>query len=233
MTLNMSREAGSILIQAYGHATRLRHPYLAGEHYLLALAAADQPVGEVLREYGVTPERVEAEIVSLSGAGLFGDLDREALTAVGIDVDAVRAATEAAFGRETLARAARDVHRGPGRFSPRRRSGATRAGVFLPHGPGVNQALLAARREANARHADQTDTDDLALGLLAAGEGLVTVILARMGTTGPALRTAILDRCHPAKLRPAPSVTQIVAAGQEERAGQDPPPPSALRTTPR
>ena len=122
----MTRDAGAISIRAFAHAARLGHPYLGGEHYLLALAAAAQPAGAVLREHGVTPERVESEIVRLSGAGLFGDLDRDALTTVGIDVDAVRAATEASFGRATLARAARDVHRGPGRFSPRRRSGATR-----------------------------------------------------------------------------------------------------------
>jgi hypothetical protein len=198
MTLNLTRDAGIISIQAYGHATRLGHPYLGGEHYLLALAAASQPAGDVLREHGATPEQVETEIVRLSGAGLFGDLDRDALTTVGIDVDAVRAATEATFGPATLARAACGAHRGPGRFSPRRRSGATRAGVFLPHGPGVIQALLDARREATARHATQTDTQDLALGVLAVSEGLVPAILARLGTSGPALSTAILDRTHPA-----------------------------------
>jgi hypothetical protein len=54
------------------------------------------------RAHGVTPERVEAEIVRLSGADLFGDLDRDALTTVGIDADAVRAATEASFSRATF-----------------------------------------------------------------------------------------------------------------------------------
>ncbi|MGH3298541.1 MAG: Clp protease N-terminal domain-containing protein [Trebonia sp.] len=193
----MTRDAGAISIRAYEHATRLGHPYLGGEHYLLALAAAGQPTGGVLRERGVTPERVEAEIVRLSGAGLFGDPDREALTTVGIDVDAVRAMAEASFGRATLGRTARDAHRGPGRLSPRRRSGATRAGVFLPHGPGVNQALVAARREAAARHATQADVEHLALGILAVSEGLVPSILSRLGTSGPALSTAILDRCPP------------------------------------
>jgi ATP-dependent Clp protease ATP-binding subunit ClpA len=194
MTEHMNRDAGAISIRAYEHATRLGHPYLGGEHYLLALAAAGQPAGGVLREHGVTPERVEAEIVRLSGAGLFGDLDRGALTTVGIDVDAVRAATEASFGRAALARAARDVHRGPGRFSPRRRSGATRNGVFLSHGPGANQALLSARREAAARHAAQVHVEHLALGILAVSEGLVPAVLSGLGVSGPAVSAAILDR---------------------------------------
>lgn len=194
----MTRDAGAISIRAYEHATRLGHPYLGGEHYLLALAAAAHPAGAVLREHGVTPERVEAEIVRLSGAGLFGALDRKALATAGIDVDAVRAMAEASFGRAALARAARDVHRGPGRFSPRRRSGATRDGVFLPHGPGVNRALVAARREAAARHTAQADVEHLALGILAVSEGLVPSILSRLGTSGPALSAAILDRYPPA-----------------------------------
>jgi hypothetical protein len=108
MTGHMTRDAIAVAIQAYEHAIRLGHPYLGGEHFLLAPAAAGQPAGAVLREHGVTPERAEAEIVRLSGAGLFGDLDRDALAAIGIDVDAVRAMIEASFGPEALAR-----HRAP------------------------------------------------------------------------------------------------------------------------
>lgn len=40
-------------------------------------------------------------------------LDRGALAAVGVDVDAVRTATEATFGREALTSAARAAHRKP------------------------------------------------------------------------------------------------------------------------
>ena len=159
----MTQEAGAISLRAYEHATRLGHPYLGGERFLLALAAAGG--GAVLRAHGVTPERIKAEIVRLSGAGLFGDLDRDALTTVGIDADAVRAATEASFGRATLARAARDIHRGPGRLSPRRRTGARRGtGSSYPHGPGVKQALVdapprgprPARRPASGCRAPRT-----------------------------------------------------------------------------
>jgi hypothetical protein len=202
MTEHMSRDAVAIAIQAYEHAIRLGHPYFGGEHFLLALAAVSQPAGSVLREHGVTPGRVEAEIVRLSGAGLFGDLDRGALAAVGIDVDAVLAATEASFGQDVLARAARDVHRGPGRFSLRPRSGGWRDGVFLPHGPGAGQALLGARREAGSRHAAQAGIEHLALGILAVSEGLVPPILSRLGASGPALTATILDRYWPLPPRP-------------------------------
>jgi hypothetical protein len=204
MTEHMTADARVISMRAYEHAIRLGHPYFGGEHYLLALAGAAQPAGGVLREHGVTPRRVEAEIVRLAGGGLFGDLDRGALATVGIDVDAVRATVKASFGPEALARAARAAHPEPRRFDPRPRSGAQRDGVFLPHGPGAMQALLGARRRAQARPATQTaaqpaGVEDLALGILAVTEGLVPPILSALGASGAALSAAILDRSHSAR----------------------------------
>jgi hypothetical protein len=198
MTRNFTEDANAIVVQAYEHAIRLGHPCLGGEHLLLALAAASQPAGAVLREHGVTPERAEAEIARLPGGGLFGDLDRDALAAVGVDIDAVRATTEASFGQEALTRAARAVHRKPRWFNPRPAAFNGRDGAFLPLGPGAGQALQRARREAQARHAAQpAGVEDLALGILAISEGLVPPVLSGLGMSGPALSTAILDRYRP------------------------------------
>jgi hypothetical protein len=199
MTRTFTEDANAVVVQAYEHAIRLGHPYLGGEHLLLALAAAGQPAGAVSREQGVTPGRVEAEIVRLSGGGLFGDLDRGALAAVGVDIDAVRATTEASFGREALTRAARAAHPKPRWFDPRRAAFSGRDGAFLPLGPGAGQALQGARRAAQARGATPPfGVEDLALGILAVSEGLVPSILSALGASGPALSIAILDRCPPA-----------------------------------
>jgi hypothetical protein len=97
--VRMTTDGVAVAIGAYEHAVRLGHGYLGSEHFLLALAAADQPAGAVLRDHGVTPERVEAEIASQAGAALFGDLDQDALAAIGIDVTAVRACVEASVLR--------------------------------------------------------------------------------------------------------------------------------------
>jgi hypothetical protein len=200
MTRHITEDASAIGEQACEHAIRLGHPYLGGEHFLLALSAASQPAGAVLREHGVTPERAEAEIVRLSGGGLFGDLDRGALAAVGVDVDTVRATTEASFGQGALTQAARAAHRKPPWFDLRPRSGAWRDGVFVPHGPGARQALISATRQAQARDATRpAGVEDLALGILAVSEGLVPPVLSALGVSGPALSAAILDRYHPAR----------------------------------
>jgi ATP-dependent Clp protease ATP-binding subunit ClpA len=191
MTRHFSEDANDLVVQAYEHATRLGHPYLGGEHLLLALAGAGEPAGAVLREHGATPERTEAEIVRLSGGGLFGDLDRDALATVGVDIDAVRATTEASFGHEALNRAARAAHPRPRWFDPRRNAFVGRDGAFLRLGPGAGQALQAARREAQARPAD---VEDLALGILAVSDGLVPALLSRLGVSGETLSAAIQDR---------------------------------------
>jgi hypothetical protein len=157
--------------------------------------------GRTSGPHGVTPERVEAEIVRLSGGGLFGDLDRGALAAVGVDADAVRTATEATFGREALTRAARAAHRKPPWFDLRPSSGAwPKDGVFLPHGPGAGQALTSATRRARARDATQSaGVEDLAPVILAVSERIVSPIVSALGASGPALSTAILECCHPAR----------------------------------
>jgi hypothetical protein len=199
VTRTFTEDANAIVVQAYEHAIRLGHPYLGGEHLLLALAGADQPAGAVAREHGVAPGRVEAEIIRLSGGGLFGDLDRGALAAVGVDIDAVRATTEASFGREALTRAARAVYRRPRWFDPRPVAFAGKAGAFLPLGPGSGQAFQGARLEAQARGAGQPfGVEDLAVGILTVSEGLGSAILSALGVSGTAVSTAILDRYHPA-----------------------------------
>jgi hypothetical protein len=98
--------ARHVVVQAQADARRLGHNYIGCEHLLLAAVAAAEPASAVLRDHGVTPERVEAEILRTIGRGQtvdpLGCLDREALAFIGIDVDVVRARIEAAFGPDAL-----------------------------------------------------------------------------------------------------------------------------------
>ena len=97
------------VVQAQEDARRLGHGYIGCEHLLLAAAAAGEPASTVLRDHGVTPERIEAEIRRNTGRGQAADptggLDREALASLGIDLDVVRARIEAVFGPDALTRA--------------------------------------------------------------------------------------------------------------------------------
>jgi ATP-dependent Clp protease ATP-binding subunit ClpA len=124
-----SPEAVSVFATALAHAHRLGHRHLGTEHLLLAVASADHPTGVILRDHGVTPERVEQEI----RAGLFGGLDRDALAAIGIDLDTVQARAEESFEPEVLAQAGQAV--------PRKRRPVRLAMHRLRH-PGVSAWLI-------------------------------------------------------------------------------------------
>ena len=224
-------DARSVLVQAQRHARRLGHRYIGCEHLLLAVAGADQPASEVLREQGLTPGRIEEEIVRRAGigagAGLFADLDRDALASIGIDLDAVRARIDASFGPDALTRADRAVHRTTRRPGPARRrlihrwthrnrvrrlppvraaaaptegrcQAADQPAGHIPFTPGAKKCLENTLREAVAQHQSGIGVEHIALGLLVTNRGLVPPILDGAGQTAPALRAAILDRYRPA-----------------------------------
>jgi hypothetical protein len=133
--------ARGIIVQAQTDARRFGHGYIGCEHLLLAAASTDEAASIVLRDQGVTPERVEAEILHTIGRGQVADplgaIDREALAAIGIDLDVVRARIEAVFGPDALARAA-----AAGRAGRRSRRPAWRKGPV---------AKLMRRRRRRAR----------------------------------------------------------------------------------
>ena len=184
---------------AFENAIRLGHRYIGSEHFLLALAGADHPAGAALRAHGVTPDRVEEQIVRLSGGGLFADLDRNALAAVGIDMDAVCDRVTRSLGPEALHRAGRAAF--PERrvrwWDPRRRyvgPGVHMNGRFLPASTFMPQILLHAHLEEQARKDPQIDVQHLALGMLSVTKGLAPAVLAALGVSVPELRAALADR---------------------------------------
>ena len=101
--------ARHVVVQAQEDARRLGHHHIGCEHLLMAAAATGEPASAVLRDQGVTPDRVEAVIMRTIGRGQtadpLGGLDRQALAFIGIDVDVVRARIEEAFGPDALTRA--------------------------------------------------------------------------------------------------------------------------------
>jgi ATP-dependent Clp protease ATP-binding subunit ClpA len=139
--------ARHVVVEAQDDARELGHGYIGCEHLLLAAAGTDEPAGAVLRDQGITPERIKAEILRTSGPGQTVDpvagLDAEALASIGIDLDVVRVRIEAAFGPDALTRAlpvARQRRRpawgkGPLAGLTRRRRHRARRSAPLPAGP--------------------------------------------------------------------------------------------------
>ena len=117
---HLTRDIRTFLARALGHACRLTRRYVSGEHLMTIFVCAvsalhpgpGRPARAVLHSCGATLEDVEAEIARRAGPGavLFGGLDRDALAAIGIDLDAVRARIESSSGPEALTQV---VHREP------------------------------------------------------------------------------------------------------------------------
>ena len=215
--------ARHVVVQAQADARQLGHNYIGCEHLLLAAAAAADPASTALRDHGVTPERIKAEILRIIGRGQtadpLGGLDREALAFIGIDLDVVRARIEAAFGPDALTRtlpAARRSRRpawGKGPLAGltrrwRRRRAPVPAGPFLqppafagpapgghiPFTPRAKKTLQLALREAETLHDNHIGVQHLTLALLALTDGTVPAILSALGAPAASLRAAILAR---------------------------------------
>lgn len=126
----------------------------------------------VLREHGVTPGRVEAEIVRLSGGAACSVTWTGARWPRWGPTSTPCATIGASFGREALTHAVRAAHRKAPWFDLPPRSGAWRDGVFLRHGPDARQALISVTRQARARDAARpAGVEDLALALSPSARG--------------------------------------------------------------
>ncbi|MBE1535419.1 Clp protease N-terminal domain-containing protein [Actinomadura algeriensis] len=95
-----TKDARETVVGAQAQARGLGHRHIGTEHVLLALAGADDPTARTLREHGLDAAALRARLAAGTGSG--DGLDPEALRAIGIDLDAVRRATEQNFGEGAL-----------------------------------------------------------------------------------------------------------------------------------
>jgi Clp amino terminal domain, pathogenicity island component len=118
-----TRHTRTSVARVLRRAGRRARRYVSGEHLVTVLVSAlhaghdPRPARAVLYQHGATAEDVAAEIARRAGPGavLLGGLDRDALAAIGIDLDAVRARIESSVGPEALTRAFRREPRPAGR----------------------------------------------------------------------------------------------------------------------
>jgi ATP-dependent Clp protease ATP-binding subunit ClpA len=162
-------EARRAVVTAQQEARTLRAEEIEPVHLLLALAAAPGRGGAVLRSAGADQASLRS---ALSRSG--GALDADALAAVGIDLDRVRAAAEAAFGPGALDRSARG------------RSG------HLPFTAAAKRALEESLRhvlrQPGRRRDRAIDSAAVLAGLLAVADPVVDRVLQQLGTGPDVLR---------------------------------------------
>ncbi|MEU3495811.1 Clp protease N-terminal domain-containing protein [Kitasatospora cineracea] len=162
-----AEEARRAVALAGTEARRMRHDHLGTEHLLLGLLAQPQdPAARVLGGFGLDlAGGRHAVLRALGGPG--PERDAAALAAIGIDLDAVRAAVEHTFGAGALDApppAARRPRRGGPRFTDRGR-----------------RTMVLALRAATGQRARRIETGHLLLGLLREGGGVAVRVLRDQG----------------------------------------------------
>ncbi|RBY95331.1 Clp protease [Blastococcus sp. TF02-8] len=160
-----TRDAREVVVGAQEEARSLGHQRIGTEHILLGvLARPTTTSAQVLARHGIDRAGVVAAVRTL-----VGDVDADALSTIGIDLDAVRETVEAAFGPGAL-------------DGPRGRSG------HLPLTPRAKKVLELSLREAIAMKSSSIADGHITLGLLREGEGLAMKVLHDRGVDPVSLR---------------------------------------------
>ena len=165
-------DARQVVERAQVEARELHSGRVGTEHLLLALLAQESSTSSaVLARHGLTHRAVADSVRARAGSD---DLDAEALTALGIDLDAVRDTVEASFGPGALDAPA-----------PRRRAGF---GGHIPFSPRAKKAIELSLREAIALQQKTITDGHITLGLLRGADGRAIQVLAGLGADPAAVR---------------------------------------------
>jgi ATP-dependent Clp protease ATP-binding subunit ClpA len=171
-----TREARQTVVLAQQEARELGHDHIGTEHLLLGLVGqGGTAVGRVLGGHGLTRQSVVEAVAAIAGGD---ELDADALTSLGIDLDAVRDKVEEAFGRGALDK------RSPGRRQPK-------AAGHIPFTPRAKKVLELSLREAIALKHNYIADGHIVLGLLREGEGLAMKVIHDRGIDTDAVRREI------------------------------------------
>jgi ATP-dependent Clp protease ATP-binding subunit ClpA len=152
---------------------------IRGEHILIGLLATPGPAADALTAAGLELADLRQQVARHTGATA-AELDADALSSLGIDLDAVRRATDAAFG--------------PGALDRVRPAGRRRRQISAD----AKQAISRATREADRLGQRQISTGHLLIGLIDEPGG-ARAALVGAGADISALRADVLRRISPAR----------------------------------
>jgi ATP-dependent Clp protease ATP-binding subunit ClpA len=155
-------------------ARRAGQDKIRAEHMLLGVLAEPGPGAETLTAAGLELADLRARLPR--GPGEPGELDATALSSLGIDLDAVRRATDAAFGPGALDRAP---------VAGRHR---------LQFADDAKRTLSGALRQAQQLGQRQISSGHLLIGIIDQPRNGAIVLLTQAGADIAALRADVLQR---------------------------------------
>lgn len=170
--------ARQAFVDAREEASRAGHDKIRSEHLLVGLLREPGPAADALAAAGLEVEWLRAHLprgAARTGPGLNAD----ALASLGIDLDAVRRATEAAFG--------------PGALDGVRLPGERR----LPFADDARHSLIGAVRQAQQFRQQTISSGHMLIGILDQDRSGALSVLSEAGTDIAALRADMLRRITP------------------------------------
>jgi ATP-dependent Clp protease ATP-binding subunit ClpA len=168
--------ARQAIADARVEAGRAGQDKIHSEHVLIGLLAEPGNAADALSAAGLTLAELRARLPRGGHAAPDGDLDPDALASLGIDLDQVRRATDAAFGPGALERAPV-----PGRKR-------------LPLGDDTKQTLAGALKHASRHGHWQITSGHVLVGILDQPRNGARTLLDEAGTDLAALRADIERR---------------------------------------
>jgi ATP-dependent Clp protease ATP-binding subunit ClpA len=178
-------DARRVFVRAQHEAERAGHREIGCEHLLLALVAEPGPAASALAAANVGLAELRGHTPT-SADDQPDPLDADALAALGIDLDAVRRAVDATFGKGALDRAA----------APRRTRLGPIGGTRLT--PEAKKAVGLALRAALRLSHRHISSGHLLVGLLDQPGNVALRMLARSGVDAAALRADVVARLEAA-----------------------------------
>jgi ATP-dependent Clp protease ATP-binding subunit ClpA len=162
---------------AHDAARRMHSERIGTEHLLLGVLEQPETMSaRILNRHGLTYDKAAAIMTRLGGTAPNPALDAEALSAIGIDIDAVRDKLEATFGKGVLD-APKPSRRGRNR---------------LMLGQGARKVLALSLREAIALHHNNISDGHLVLAMIRGGDDLALRVLREAGIDSKELRAEIV-----------------------------------------
>jgi ATP-dependent Clp protease ATP-binding subunit ClpA len=175
------QSARQVVVRARHEATRSGQDRIGCEHLLLALIAQPGSAAEALTAAGLETAGLRA-LVQATARPDADPLDGEALASLGIDLDAVRRAADAAFGPGAL-----------DRVRPARR-GRIRITSGTPFTPEARKSLELALRAASRLHHPGIATGHLLIGIIDQGGNAALDVLRASGANTADLRDDVVRR---------------------------------------
>jgi ATP-dependent Clp protease ATP-binding subunit ClpA len=146
---------------------------IRSEHILVGLLRQPGPAADALTAAGLDIDSLRTRLPRAAGGP--DDLDGDALATLGIDLDAVRRATDASFGPGALDRARRGRAR-------------------LPFAPDARQSLARAVRHAQQLSSPEISSGHLLLGIIEQRQNGALTVLTEAGADVPGLRADVQRR---------------------------------------